>query len=174
VIRAADFRQMEETLLLLRFNCPYPDCAHMATDWPSLEKHTLATHGLVLCTLCRKQLSRFAHEQILYPPHLLPLHDPSRVARGQRPPRPRGEKEIELVKSWEAPHPMCEVGHADTQFRRFIGKVLTEVSSATRRSLVPMSSLRTCVASTKSVSYASSWARRTSSECSSISSGSRG
>jgi hypothetical protein len=137
--------QMEETLLLLRFNCPYPDCAHMATDWASLEKHTLATHGLVLCTLCRKQLSRFAHEQILYPPHLLPLHDPSRVARGQRPPRPRGEK---------------------AQSRRFIGKVLTSVvSSATRRSLVPMSSLRTCVASTKSVSYASSWARRMSSKC---------
>ena len=100
---------MEETLLLLRFNCPYDGCAHMAHDWPSLEQHTLKVHGLVICSLCRRQLSRFAHEQVLYPPHLLPLHDPSRVLRGQRPPRPRGD-EVELVKGWEAPHPMCEVG----------------------------------------------------------------
>lgn len=100
---------MEATLLLLRFNCPYPDCAHMASDWASLERHTLSTHGLVLCNLCRRQLSRFAHEQVLYPPGLLPLHDPSLVKRGQRPPRPRGQKEEELVRSWEAPHPMCEV-----------------------------------------------------------------
>lgn len=101
---------MDSTLLLLRFNCPSPDCAHMATDWSSLEKHTLSNHGMVICRVCRSQLSRFAHEQVLYPPHLLPLHDPSRLRQGQRPPKPRGEKEIEMVKSWDAPHPICEVG----------------------------------------------------------------
>lgn len=104
---------MEATLLLLRFNCPFPDCPHMAAGWDALEKHTLAIHGLVLCSLCRRQLSRFAHEQVLYPPHLLPLHDPSRVQRGQRPPRLRGDKEIELVKGWDAAHPMCEVRPAE-------------------------------------------------------------
>lgn len=102
---------MEASLLLLRFNCPYPDCAHMANGWPALEKHTLAEHGLVFCKLCTRQLSRFSHEQVLYPPHLLALHDPSRLHRGQKPPRPRSEKEQELVKSWEAPHPMCEVSY---------------------------------------------------------------
>ncbi|KAK8854623.1 hypothetical protein IAR55_003362 [Kwoniella newhampshirensis] len=106
-----DEDMMEATLLLLRYNCPYQDCPFQAANWVSLERHTLSTHGLVICTLCRSQLSRFAHEQVLYPPHLLPLHDPSKVKRGQRPPRPRGDKEIELVKSWEAPHPLCEFCH---------------------------------------------------------------
>nr|XP_031863964.1 uncharacterized protein CI109_000608 [Kwoniella shandongensis]KAA5531036.1 hypothetical protein CI109_000608 [Kwoniella shandongensis] len=106
-----DEDMMEATLLLLRYNCPYQDCPFQAANWVSLERHTLSTHGLVICTLCRSQLSRFAHEQVLYPPHLLPLHDPSKVKRGQRPPRPRGDKEIELVKGWEAPHPLCEFCH---------------------------------------------------------------
>lgn len=115
---------METTLLLLRFNCPYPECAHMAASWDGLEKHTASVHSLVLwfvliflggmiaddtSGLCRRQLSRFAHEQVLYPPHLLALHDPSRLSRGQRPPRPRGKKEEEMVAGWGAPHPMCEV-----------------------------------------------------------------
>ncbi|WVQ72092.1 hypothetical protein IAR50_001637 [Cryptococcus sp. DSM 104548] len=106
-----DEDMMEATLTLLRFNCPYTDCGFQAVNWASLERHTLSTHGLVLCTLCRSQLSRFAHEQTLYPPHLLPLHDPSRIKRGQKPPRTRNEQEAELVKSWEAPHPVCEFCH---------------------------------------------------------------
>ncbi|KAL7422362.1 hypothetical protein Q5752_003008 [Cryptotrichosporon argae] len=105
-----DEDMMESTLLLLRFNCPYPDCPHMAANWSHLSKHTLAEHGLVLCRLCTTQLSRFAHEQVLYPPNLIGLHDPSRVPRGQRPPRPKGA-DIELVKGWDAPHPMCEFCH---------------------------------------------------------------
>jgi hypothetical protein len=100
--------QMEATLLLLRFNCPANDCAFMASNWAELEDHTLGRHGLVICKLCRSQLSRFAHEQVLYPPHLLGLHDPSRLKGRQRAPAPRGD-EVELVKSWDAPHPMCEV-----------------------------------------------------------------
>jgi hypothetical protein len=95
-------------MLLLRFNCPYSDCAHMADGWANLNKHTLAVHALTLCMLCCRQLSRFSHEQVLYPPHLLPLHDPSRLHRNQKPPRPKGS-EIELVKTWDAPHPMCQV-----------------------------------------------------------------
>ena len=103
---------MEQTLLLLRFNCPAADCDHMATDWNQLERHTLATHGKVICRVCRAQLSRFAHEQTLYPPHLLPLHDPSRLRHGARPPKPKGDAEIEMVKHWDAPHPACEVSSA--------------------------------------------------------------
>ncbi|ORY35728.1 hypothetical protein BCR39DRAFT_511754 [Naematelia encephala] len=102
---------MEQSLLILRFNCPAPDCAHMGVDWSSLERHTLRVHGGVLCNLCRSQLSRFSHEQVLYPPHLLALHDPSRLARGQRPPRPRGAEEEEIVRMFEPPHPVCEFCH---------------------------------------------------------------
>jgi hypothetical protein len=102
---------MESSLLLLRFNCPFPDCAHMSNGWQALEKHTLAEHGLVFCKICTRQLSRFSHEQVLYPPHLLALHDPSRLRRDQKPPRPRTEKEQEMVKGWDAPHPMCEFCH---------------------------------------------------------------
>lgn len=39
---------MEATLLLLRFNCPSPNCSFMAGGWDGLEKHTLAVHGSVL------------------------------------------------------------------------------------------------------------------------------
>ncbi|WVW85416.1 hypothetical protein I302_107454 [Kwoniella bestiolae CBS 10118] len=105
-----DEDMMDATLLLLRFNCPYTDCPYQGTNWQSLEKHTLATHGLMICSLCRSTLSRFAHEQGLYPPHLIGLHDPSKLKRGQRPPRPRGN-EVEMVKGWDAPHPMCEFCH---------------------------------------------------------------
>ncbi|WVQ68449.1 uncharacterized protein L199_006657 [Kwoniella botswanensis] len=105
-----DEDMMDATLLLLRFNCPYTDCPYQGTNWQSLEKHTLATHGLMICGLCRSTLSRFAHEQGLYPPNLIGLHDPSRLKRGQRPPRPRGN-EVEMVKGWDAPHPMCEFCH---------------------------------------------------------------
>ncbi|WWC63500.1 uncharacterized protein I303_106103 [Kwoniella dejecticola CBS 10117] len=105
-----DEDMMDATLLLLRFNCPYQDCPYQGTNWQSLEKHTLATHGLMICTLCRSTLSRFAHEQGLYPPHLISLHDPAKLKRGQRPPRPRGN-EVDMVKSWDAPHPLCEFCH---------------------------------------------------------------
>ncbi|KAJ9114719.1 hypothetical protein QFC22_005595 [Naganishia vaughanmartiniae] len=39
---------MEATLLLLRFNCPSPNCSFMAAGWDGLEKHTLAVHGSIL------------------------------------------------------------------------------------------------------------------------------
>lgn len=151
---------MEATLLLLRFNCPHHDCPHMASGWDALEKHTLSSHGLVLCSLCRRQLSRFAHEQVLYPPHLLPLHDPSRVQRGQRPPRPRGDREIELVKGWDAPHPMCEVWPHHVHTR----KTESRFSFATRHSSGQTSCSLICGISTRSALSVGNWTRRMYSE----------
>ncbi|KAJ9095698.1 hypothetical protein QFC21_005570 [Naganishia friedmannii] len=49
-------------------------------------------------------------EMVLYPPHLIGLHDPSRLSRGQRP-KPRNKMEEQMVASWGAPHPMCEFCH---------------------------------------------------------------
>ena len=39
---------MEETLLLLRYNCPDPDCDHVDTSWQGLGLHTRAVHGKVI------------------------------------------------------------------------------------------------------------------------------
>lgn len=104
-------RIMDDALYLLRYNCPSPSCGYQATSWDALESHTLAIHHSVLCHLCRRQLLRFAHEQVLYPPHLLPLHDPSRVPRGHRQPRCRGKIEEDMVAQWGPAHPMCEFCH---------------------------------------------------------------
>ena len=35
---------MQESLLLLRFNCPDPSCDHMATGWNDLKLHVRGTH----------------------------------------------------------------------------------------------------------------------------------
>jgi hypothetical protein len=48
---------MEETLILLRFNCPDPSCDYVGiTGWGDLKLHVRATHGrlmwcvpLILC-----------------------------------------------------------------------------------------------------------------------------
>ena len=41
---------MEETLILLRFNCPDPDCEYIGNGWGDLKLHTRAVHNrLVWC-----------------------------------------------------------------------------------------------------------------------------
>ena len=39
---------MEETLILLRFNCPESDCSFIANGWGDLKLHTRATHGKLM------------------------------------------------------------------------------------------------------------------------------
>lgn len=102
---------MDDILLLLRFNCPSDQCSFQAGSWGGLETHTMSIHSGIICHLCRDQLSRFAHEQTLYPPHLIALHNPARLKRGQRKPTPRGKEEEDLVASWGPPHPTCEFCH---------------------------------------------------------------
>jgi hypothetical protein len=36
---------MEESLILLRFNCPESSCAYIAGGWNDLKIHTRAMHG---------------------------------------------------------------------------------------------------------------------------------
>lgn len=36
---------MEETLILLRFNCPDEDCSFIAKGWNDLKMHVRAMHG---------------------------------------------------------------------------------------------------------------------------------
>jgi E3 ubiquitin-protein ligase ZNF598 len=39
---------MEETLILLRFNCPDLDCDYIGTGWGDLKLHVRANHGKML------------------------------------------------------------------------------------------------------------------------------
>ncbi|KAH7889140.1 hypothetical protein F5I97DRAFT_1777984, partial [Phlebopus sp. FC_14] len=68
---------MEETLILLRFNCPDPECDYIASGWGDLKLHVRAVHGKMLCDLCIRFKKVFVHEHALYPPNVLPLHLPS-------------------------------------------------------------------------------------------------
>jgi uncharacterized C2H2 Zn-finger protein len=39
---------MDDTLALLRFNCPEPACDAVATGWKDLKNHVQQAHNLVL------------------------------------------------------------------------------------------------------------------------------
>ncbi|KAI0807653.1 hypothetical protein C8Q74DRAFT_79098 [Fomes fomentarius] len=92
---------MEDTLILLRFNCPDPQCSFIGNGWSDLKLHTRATHGKLMCDLCIRLKKVFAHEHALYDPNILPLHVPS-MQRGHR--RDHGkQQQIE-----GGVHPFCE------------------------------------------------------------------
>ncbi|OSD08392.1 hypothetical protein PYCCODRAFT_1379916 [Trametes coccinea BRFM310] len=93
---------MEETLILLRFNCPDPQCDFIGNGWSDLKLHTRATHGKLMCDLCIRFKKVFAHEHALYEPSQLPIHLPS-MARGHRHGNPKQNQQIE-----GGIHPLCE------------------------------------------------------------------
>jgi hypothetical protein len=39
---------MEETLILLRFNCPDPECDYIANGWSDLRLHVRGMHGKLM------------------------------------------------------------------------------------------------------------------------------
>ncbi|KAG6811707.1 hypothetical protein H0H92_006164 [Tricholoma furcatifolium] len=92
---------MEETLLLLRFNCPDPDCPYIGNGWGDLKLHVRATHGKLMCDLCIRSKKVFAHEHALYPPNLLPQHLPSLYHRTHGKTVPKDQIEGGI-------HPLCE------------------------------------------------------------------
>ncbi|KAM5538081.1 hypothetical protein V8D89_008278 [Ganoderma adspersum] len=92
---------MEETLILLRFNCPDSQCDFIGNGWSDLKLHTRATHGKLMCDLCIRFKKVFAHEHALYDPNVLPTHIPS-MARGHR----RDHKHQQQVEG--GIHPLCE------------------------------------------------------------------
>ncbi|EIW84684.1 hypothetical protein CONPUDRAFT_47956 [Coniophora puteana RWD-64-598 SS2] len=93
---------MEETLILLRFNCPVTECDYTATGWGDLKLHTRGVHGKVICDLCIRHKKVFAHEHTLYPPSILPLHLPSMPHRSNR------KHDISQEKIEGGVHPMCQ------------------------------------------------------------------
>ncbi|KAJ7067617.1 hypothetical protein C8F01DRAFT_1019287 [Mycena amicta] len=98
---------MEETLLLLRFNCPDPECEFIGNSWSDIRLHVRATHGRLMCDLCIRQKKVFAHEHTLYPPNIIPLHLPSMLPKA-RPGPARGKAKDTNEQIEGGVHPLCE------------------------------------------------------------------
>jgi len=65
----------EDTISLLRFNCPKPDCDVICdAGWKELKQHVREAHNLVMCPTCIRFKKVFTHEHLLYPPHQLSKH----------------------------------------------------------------------------------------------------
>ncbi|KAF9198283.1 hypothetical protein BGZ49_000926 [Haplosporangium sp. Z 27] len=61
-----DQEMYEDTMVLLRFNCPDPTCEVACPDgWNQLKSHVKKVHKLVLCDLCVRHKKVFAHEHNL-------------------------------------------------------------------------------------------------------------
>ncbi|KAJ3495674.1 hypothetical protein NLJ89_g10589 [Agrocybe chaxingu] len=75
---------MEDTLILLRFNCPDQECDYIGNGWGDLRLHVRAVHGKLMCDLCIRNKKVFAHEHAIYPPSLLPVHLPSMQQRASK------------------------------------------------------------------------------------------
>ncbi|KXN89163.1 hypothetical protein AN958_06156, partial [Leucoagaricus sp. SymC.cos] len=91
---------MEETLILLKFNCPDASCDYIGNGWADLKLHTRAVHARLMCDLCIRHKKVFSHEHALYPSNVLPVHLPSM--------HHRHVKQIPPEKVEGGVHPMCE------------------------------------------------------------------
>ncbi|KAL7417910.1 hypothetical protein BDY24DRAFT_437416 [Mrakia frigida] len=99
---------MEDSLLLLRFNCPSKQCDYIASGWQDLRVHVRVAHKTELCDICIRFKKIFSHELELYPSQLLQHHNPSILERNQKlPPLPRG---MEITNEMGT-HPMCGFCH---------------------------------------------------------------
>lgn len=114
--------------MLLRFNCPDPDCDYVGNGWGDLRLHARANHGklmwlvflsfvllidaremlitifvflpLFYSELCTRHKKVFAHEHALYPPNWLPSHLPSMYRPpNYKPPKDQIEGGV---------HPLCQ------------------------------------------------------------------
>jgi E3 ubiquitin-protein ligase ZNF598 len=57
---------LEDTVLLLRYNCPDQDCDVACLGWPHLHRHVKQKHGKLMCDLCTRNKKVFTHEHELY------------------------------------------------------------------------------------------------------------
>ncbi|GLA61703.1 hypothetical protein AtubIFM56815_002562 [Aspergillus tubingensis] len=56
----------EDTVLLLRYNCPDRGCDVACLGWPDLHRHVKSKHGRVMCDLCTRNKKVFTHEHELF------------------------------------------------------------------------------------------------------------
>ncbi|WEW61370.1 RING finger domain-containing protein [Emydomyces testavorans] len=65
----------EDTVLLLRYNCPDKDCDIACMGWPDLHRHVKSKHGKVMCDLCTRNKKVFTHEHELFSMAQLRKHE---------------------------------------------------------------------------------------------------
>lgn len=69
-----DKESMQDTLILLRFNCPDERCDVASAGWADLKMHARRDHDRLLCDLCIKNKKIFAHEHTLHTTQSLTAH----------------------------------------------------------------------------------------------------
>lgn len=57
---------LQDTVLLLRFNCPDPSCDVACLGWPDLHRHVKTIHHKIMCALCTNNKKVFTHEHELF------------------------------------------------------------------------------------------------------------
>ncbi|KAL1956144.1 hypothetical protein VTO42DRAFT_7579 [Malbranchea cinnamomea] len=65
----------EDTVLLLRYNCPDKECEVACLGWPDLHRHVKSKHGKVMCDLCTRNKKVFTHEHELFTMNQLRRHE---------------------------------------------------------------------------------------------------
>ncbi|TKA76549.1 hypothetical protein B0A49_01805 [Cryomyces minteri] len=65
----------EDTVLLLRYNCPDPSCDVACLGWPDLHRHVKSVHHKVMCDLCTRNKKVFTHEHELFTINELRKHE---------------------------------------------------------------------------------------------------
>lgn len=65
----------EDTILLLRYNCPDPSCDAACLGWPDLHRHVKSVHHKQMCDLCTRNKKVFTHEHDLFTPAELRRHE---------------------------------------------------------------------------------------------------
>lgn len=65
----------EDTVLLLRYNCPDETCDVACLGWPDLHKHVKNIHHKVMCDLCTRNKKVFTHEHELFTVNALKKHE---------------------------------------------------------------------------------------------------
>lgn len=65
----------EDTVLLLRYNCPDESCEVACMGWPDLHRHVRSVHHKVMCDLCTRNKKVFTHEHDLFTQQELRKHE---------------------------------------------------------------------------------------------------
>ncbi|KXS13605.1 hypothetical protein M427DRAFT_45557 [Gonapodya prolifera JEL478] len=65
----------DDTMVLLRFNCPDPGCeVACPAGWKEIKRHVREVHGKQMCDTCTRHKKVFTHEHALYTPGELRRH----------------------------------------------------------------------------------------------------
>ncbi|TVY81729.1 E3 ubiquitin-protein ligase hel2 [Lachnellula suecica] len=89
---------MEDTILLLRYNCPAGDCDVACLSWPDLHKHVRSQHHKKICDLCSRHKKVFTHEHELFTDAELHKHH-----------RKGDDNPGAIDQSGFKGHPMCDI-----------------------------------------------------------------